>query len=308
MIGEAAQIARALKAHRSGDGWSGCCPCPGHGRGHGDKSPSLKIAEGGGGKLFLTCYAGCEFEEIINELKRRGIIGHGGSELARARQALRYIEPAPADHEPDPRALALWRDSDPLIGTTAQKYLQRRGIMEMPVSLRCGYYGELRALVAAVKRPDGKVVAVQSTLLARTGAKAAVAVPKITTGALGGGAVRLAAGAETMGIAEGIETSLSAQAMTDLPVWASLGSHRLHSVVLPEYVREVHIFRDNDRPGSKGAERAADAHLRAGRRVVMHAPPAAVKDYNDLLLAHADCDGDDDRFLSKVQAHGSFAS
>jgi hypothetical protein len=60
MEGEAARIARALKANRSGDGWSGRCPCPGHGNGRGDKNASLKIAESAAGKLFLKCFSGLE--------------------------------------------------------------------------------------------------------------------------------------------------------------------------------------------------------------------------------------------------------
>jgi putative DNA primase/helicase len=146
-------------------------------------------------------------------------------------------------------------------------------------------------MVAAVQRPDGQVVAVQRTFLTANGAKAAVALPRLTTGALGGGAVRFAAAAEIMGIAEGCETALSAMAMAHLPVWAALGSQRLHRVILPAHVREVHIFCDNDDPGHKGAERAADAHRQTGRHVVLRFPPAGVKDFNDLLTMHADCDG-----------------
>jgi putative DNA primase/helicase len=291
VIGEAAQIAMALKARRSGDGWIGCCPCPHHGNGYGDRNASLKIAEGAGGILFLKCFAGCIFDDVITELQRRGILSSDGLRLTRARRTLAYANPAAADHEPDQDALVIWNASDLVAGTVAQNYLERRGIMLTPPSLRCGYRGGARTMVAAVQRPDGRPVAVQSTLLTGRGMKAPVAVLKVTTGALGGGAVRFAAAANIMGIAEGCETALSAMAMAELPVWASLGCHRLHRVVLPELVREVHIFGDNDEPGRAAAQRAAAVHLQAGRRVVIRFPPDGVNDFNDLLLEHADRDG-----------------
>ena len=68
----------------------------------------------------------------------------------------------------------------------------------------------------------------QTTILTPKGTKAPVGIPKITTGALGTGAVRFAAAAEVMGVAEGCETALSAQIKAEIPVWASLGCHRLH--------------------------------------------------------------------------------
>jgi DNA primase len=73
-----------------------------------------------------------------------------------------------------------------------------------------------------------------------------------------------------------------------MPVWAALGCQRLQRVELPEIVREIHIFGDNDEPGRDGAQRAAELHLKAGRRVVLRFPPEGLKDFNDLLNANAD--------------------
>jgi hypothetical protein len=47
-----------------------------------------------------------------------------------------------------------------------------------------------------------------------------------------------------LGLAEGIETALSAMQLTGVPVWASLGGARLHRVELPPEVKEVHVFLD----------------------------------------------------------------
>jgi hypothetical protein len=139
------------------------------------------------------------------------------------------------------------------------------------------------AMVAAVQRPDGKIVAVQATLLTLTGRKASVAMPRITTGALGAGAVRFARAETTLGIAEGIETALSAMQLTGVPTWACLGAARMHRVAIPNHVRELHIFVDNDAAGDAAAERTADVHTRQGRRVMLRHPPEGDGDYNDTL-------------------------
>jgi putative DNA primase/helicase len=301
-------IGIALKGRHNGNGWLVRCPCPNHGKGRGDRSPSLSIADGDDGRLLATCFAGCEFLDILDALRRLGLVDEvpksAGLALHRADYANRNaggeISPSRvpignANHEPDAAALTIWRNGKPAAaGTTVAEYLERRGIpLTPPPSLRCGSVMhlsryEMPTMVAAVQRPDGQVVAVQTTILTPKGAQAAVSVPKVTTGALGDGAVRFAAAAEVMGIAEGVETALSAQTMAEIPVWASLGCQRLHRVELPELVREVHIFGDNDAPGRTAAQRAAEVHMALGRHVVLRFPPDGLKDFNDLLNADAD--------------------
>ena len=96
-----------------------------------------------------------------------------------------------------------------------------------------------------------------------------------------------------MGLAEGVETALSAMQMTGMTVWASLGASRLHSVELPPEVEEVHVFVDNDEPGRTAAKRAADTHTSMGRRVYLRSPPDQCGDWNDFLNLIADRDGRD---------------
>src|SRR5260370_4194095 len=97
-------------------------------------------------------------------------------------------------------------------------------------------------------------------------------------GALGSGAVRFAAAGEILGLAEGVESALSAQILAKIPVWASLGCQRLHRVELPDVVREVHVFGDNDEPGRAAAKVTAEVHAQLGRRVVLRLPPPGIKD------------------------------
>ena len=116
---------------------------------------------------------------------------------------------------------------------------------------------------------------------------------RLTTGNLGAGAVRLGALGRIMGLAEGVETALSAMQMAGMTVWASLGASRLHNVELPPEVEEVHVFVDNDEPGRTAAKRAADVHTSLGRRVYLRSPPDQCGDWNDFLNLIADRDGRD---------------
>jgi len=64
---EAAEIAHALKATKSSNGWEARCPA------HNDTEPSLSISEGEKGKTLLKCHAGCTFEQIKDALTERGL-------------------------------------------------------------------------------------------------------------------------------------------------------------------------------------------------------------------------------------------
>lgn len=58
----AEQIAERLHARRSGSGWIAECPA------HEDRSPSLSIREGNGGRTLLHCFAGCSAKSICAAL------------------------------------------------------------------------------------------------------------------------------------------------------------------------------------------------------------------------------------------------
>jgi putative DNA primase/helicase len=273
------RIGVALKGRRNGNGWLVRCPCLNHGKGRGDHNPSLSISDGDDGALLLFCFAGCTFEDIIDALDRRGLV-----ENDREPQEARVAEVA---HLPSAEALMIWRAAVPLTGTIAAEYLDRRGIAAQPASLRCRL--ERPALIAAVQAPDGKIIAIQQTRLTSQGEK----ISRLTTGNLGAGAVRLGPASEAIGLAEGVETALSAMEMTGIVTWASLGAHRLQKVVLPDCVKAVHIFVDNDEPGRTAARRAADVHTAMRRTVYLRSPPDQCGDWNDFLNLIADRDGRD---------------
>jgi hypothetical protein len=112
--------------------------------------------------------------------------------------------------------------------------------------------------------------------------KAAVISPKMALGSLQDGAVRLGRAGKVLGLAEGIETGLSAQQLFELPVWACLGS-RFDRVTIPASVIEVQIFADNGEPGQEAAAKARDVFTKGGKRVAIRRPPESFDDWNEIL-------------------------
>ena len=281
------RIGIALKGRRNGNGWLVCCPCPNHGKGRGDRSPSLSVADGDDGRLLLRCFAGCEFVDILGELKHRGLVD--GAQPCPTKN--RFVPSLHRFAEPnaDVGALTIWQATVEAQETVVDEYLNRRGIHLRPPMLRCRL--DHRSMVAGVQAPDGKVIAIQQTWLTREGEKAQV--KRLTTGNLGTGAVRLGEAARILGLAEGVESALSAMQLTGMTAWASLGASRLHNVELPPEVEEVHVFFDNDEPGRAASRRTADTQTSLGRRVYLRSPPDQCGDWNDFLNLIADRDGRD---------------
>ncbi len=143
----------------------------------------------------------------------------------------------------------------------------------------------LPALVAAITIwPGRNVVGVHRTFLRADGkGKAPVTNPKMRIGRCGGGAVRLAPDGPELVLSEGIETGLSVQQATNKPVWATLSTSGLRSVILPPEVETVIIAADADEPGEEAAQAAARRFIAEGRTVKIARAPRGM-DFNDLLL------------------------
>jgi len=61
-----------------------------------------------------------------------------------------------------------------------------------------------------------------------------------------GCAIRLAPAAGIMGVAEGIETAISASLLFDMPVWACINASLLAKWIPPDIAKVVYVFGDND--------------------------------------------------------------
>ena len=88
-----------------------------------------------------------------------------------------------------------------------------------------------------------------------------------------------------LGLAEGIETALSAQQIFSIPCWATLGNERFGLVTIPESVCELYLFVDADAGGDLAEERAREAYACERRTIVTQRPRTSGFDWNDVLAS-----------------------
>ena len=296
----AREIVKALSGSWSGS--YGLCFCPCHNDGN---TPALKVSDDDrkDDHIDLHCFAGCDWRDVKAELRRRELLpepnGIYRRQGAAAHKGRRRLQKANAQIRKGDRsqarieiALRIWRESESATGTVVVKYLHGRGIeLEIPPSIR--FHRLLKnsssdlffpAMIAAVQTLDRRITAIHRTFLLPDGrGKAQVSEPKMALGAIGAGAVRLAAATEELVLAEGIETALSVLQATGKPVWACLGTSGLKAVILPPEVKIVTIAADGDEAGEKAAQEAARRFYLEGREVKIARPPAGM-DFNDLLM------------------------
>ncbi len=261
----------------------GMCCCPAHD----DRTPSLSVTLGRKAILF-HCFAGCSNEDVIAALDRCGVRGRDLFDGSGS------VEFQPKKNLPfSPNARRLWQSAMAITDSPAERYLAQRGLMSTSDQLR--YLGRtplgprgavqfLPAMLGAVTTDSG-IIAIHRTFL--EGAQARLAHferPKRALGSLGSGAVRLAPPVQgRLGLAEGIESALSATQLFDIPCWATLGNERFGLVAIPESVRELYLFIDNDAGGTLAEERALKAYAAPDRVIHSRAPVSPGYDWNDEL-------------------------
>ena len=272
-----------------GGKWSGtkgmaCCPA------HDDFTPSLGVSLGRRAILF-HCFAGCDQQSVLAALTREGFAA-----------AALFSRSASAGHpelistrKPSAAALRIWREAEPLRTSPATAYLESRGILATSSALRfhprtpLGPKGRTRflpAMIAAVSLDEGPVAIHRTFLSNEACTKAGFDKPKRALGSLGEAAVRLFAPASgRLGLAEGIESAMSAYALTGIPVWATLGNERFGLVSVPESVTELHLFIDHDAGGELAALRGLAAYALAERTIHIRNPSSRDTDWNDELAA-----------------------
>ena len=208
----------------------------------------------GGGFKLLQALKGIDFNAALHEVER--CVG---------------LLPAPQPDATEPSAdrmkkLAqkIWDEARPVAGgDEVDRYLRGRGLglPVYPMALRMhpalGYFekdtaGKSRkvadypAMLACIQGPDGRAVSLHRTYL-QNGRKAmAHDAKKVLAAGINGAAIRLFEATAELAITEGIETALAVHLSTGKPVWAALNAGNLEKLWLPDSVRRVCIYADND--------------------------------------------------------------
>ena len=225
--------------------------------------------------------------------------------LERISEVVGMVSATYPDNKPkkDPKiALTeLWKNSKKLVqGDPVTKYLQSRSIVMVPNDVRfcpsC-YNSDTKtkmpAMISLVRNSEGKGVSIHRTYLDGD-KKADVASPKKmmpATEPLVGSAIRLFPVGDDgkLGIAEGIETAISAYQLSDIPTWSVISTSLMESFVPPPEAKIIVIFSDNDAnfSGQKAAYRLANKLYSSPHNRIVDVQIPDLEDWNDMLTHQA---------------------
>lgn len=244
--------ARAITEALGGkwQGRYGLCRCPAHA----DGNPSLKIRDSDTRGIDVHCFAGCDWKDIKNELRRLGLMA--GKVVSRDAIAAQPIE------EPKKVDWSLWHRAVPLPGTLGETYFTQHRKLKIGVlehALR--YHPVHRMIVALMTDPvTNEPTGVHRTLLNVEG-------KKIERKMLGRqGVVRITPDEDVtygLGIAEGIEDAISV-ALDWGPAWAATSAGAIERFPVLSGIDHLTIFADSDGPGLRAAHKCADRWIAGG--------------------------------------------
>ncbi len=198
----------------------------------------------GDGMKFAMLWTGREFKDVAKEID--GMVGN--------------LEQVFKDTKPDPKvwlnAVAARRAPIDSINPV-RSYLNSRGLkpvqgIEYCESIRYWHDGQATnypAMVCLIRDASGSPLSWHVTHLTATGEKASVdPVRKILppVRALAGSAIRLGGMAESIGIAEGIETALAVSQTFGIVCWSAMNATLLEKFTPPEGIKSVCVYGDND--------------------------------------------------------------
>lgn len=233
----------------------------------------------GDGFGLLKTVKGWDFKQAVEQIET--VIGKAKLEAPRSVMSAEEQREAMRKRWQECRAV---QPSD-----AVAKYLKNRiGIDAIPSVIRSA--PNRPAMVSLMQAPDTRATMVHTTFLTIDGHKAKMDQPRLMMhgGIANGAAVRLALYVDELGIAEGIETALSATALTGIPCWAALNEVLLQKWIPPKEVKRVVIFGDNDANyvGQSAAFMLARRVRLSGDNppsVEVRIPPTIGHDWNDVL-------------------------
>jgi|SRR5215813_14114853 len=299
----ARDIAHALAGHRAqrlpnGD-YLVPCPVPSHGKGLGDRNPSLRLADGDK-CLLVHCYAGCNRLDVLAAFRRRGL------ELGDDRPAAQNGDGQKREDDDSARtrrAREIWGAACDPRGTSVHNYLRSRGLVldgnlvgrVLRYHHRCPWpngNGErvfLPALIAHFRSVDNDEI----RAIHRIRLDQPELWPKAQRrmfGPVGNAAVKLDANiGDALAIGEGVETCMAARQLMatgkleHASVWALGSAGGIERFPVLPNIRTLRILGENDRTNEAAVEQCGLRCEAAGRRVRVIKPNIDFKDLNDVL-------------------------
>ena len=184
------------------------------------------------------------------------------------------------------KAQDIWTKAEPIIGTVAETYLNKRGITYIPNTFKF-WNNRLVVPIHTVRNNELFQIGIQTTQLDDEGNKAKVDVVKRIYGHSRGGSVHLTDYSElsdTIVFVEGAEDGLSlVQNNEGISCWAYLGSTNLKNIDLPPYISEIILARDND-IASETATTEFYNKYKNNYSICFVNPSEGYKDFNEMLM------------------------
>jgi putative DNA primase/helicase len=253
----AADIAAALgNAKRSGKDWLCSCPVPSHGKGRGDKDPSLAIADKAGGGVLWRCRTGCTQDEVAAELRARGLIGggKGAAKMPAARRSNGAATPAPAAKAPPAPPVDLPRPAPLPTYTHETRYVYRNADGHA-VAIADRYRGGPDSPKPKDFRPWGLIGASWAMTKLAPEHMPVYNLPGVRRAIAAGDLVYLTEGEKC---ASALAAALTAAGLSGAVTATISGSSHWHKVYALQLAgARLCILPDNDGPGTKYATAAA---------------------------------------------------
>lgn len=334
-------IGRYVQWHKKsrparGDYWA-CCPI------HGEKSPSFHVMDnrgryhcfgcGAGGDhfRFLMEHDGVAFPRAVEEVAgmaglevpgKREWTAEEKREYARRaadREKRKAEQAAQAEQERADRVMtagSIWKQTVPLAGTPGARYFEWRGL-PVPDDENIRFHPGLDrmpdrptgdrhpAVVCRVQDVDGKGCAVWRIYVEPNGEGKSRAFenPKLGFGPAAGGAIRIGGIADTIGVAEGVETARAVTALgAPYPVWSLMSTSGMIGFKIPEGVKRIVIYPDRDASKVRFKSRRDGTEFIAGSPG-LEAAAALIAAYPGFPISIADGPAEKD-YLELWQAMG----
>ena len=255
--------------------------------------------EGRGTFYCSHCGSGDGFRLL--ELVKRWPFREAAKEIEAIVGVIPAIAPSSKPNDADKLAICRrrWGESLAVVpGDPVALYLARRcGVDFMPPAIR--FHPRLAyrhddasvthhpVMVCRVQDVTGAGCGIHRTYLADSGEKASLDPSKKLTGSLpAGAAIRLFPPSGCIGIAEGIETALSAFALFGVPTWAAVTAGGLERWTPPDETERVIVFGDNDHSGTGQAAAWALAKrlIGSGVETEVRIPAQDRCDWNDIHM------------------------